>query len=141
MVKEIWLRIGSEKAKEAQEFILSLADEDLLGEIPVVLCGSGTNGKLRLSHIYDVGESALLVLKEKYGDRNVREVTAEGNTGFQVLDQAQPVEQIADSLEEIASGIEDLNEALERISDFLERCENKGPWGFMLAISGTVETH
>ena len=81
MIKELWIKMEPEGAKEVQDFLLSLAEEGLLGEIPVVLYNPKTDGNLRLSHIYDVDEAALLVLKEKYGDRNVSVVTKEGRKG------------------------------------------------------------
>ncbi len=52
-------------------------------------------------------------------------------------------DRIADELEDISISLkylEDLGDAARDVADLLGRCENAGPWGSMLAISGTVET-
>lgn len=74
--EEIWIKNDPRyvDVEEIEKFILSLADEKLLGEIPVIIYRSDTKSDKRLSHIYDVDISAINVLREKYGDENVKHV-------------------------------------------------------------------
>lgn len=74
MKKEIWIQVeeGSEK-KEIEKVILSLIEEDesIAGEIPIIVFARINKGIYRLSHIYDMSENAVNVLKERFGDYNV----------------------------------------------------------------------
>lgn len=116
--KEVWIRIPStEYADECKDFILSLGEEDLLGEIPVVLYSTESRCQKMLSHIYDVDVAAINVLREKYGDENVKALT-------------QPYEEHVPPDQEMAHQIRRIADALEGIADSLEALTDP-------AVSGT----
>lgn len=76
MIREvIWIRCQEEnEIDEIQESILNFIKEDasLAGDIPVRVFSENRFSTCRLSHIYDMSESAVNVLKEKFGDENVK---------------------------------------------------------------------
>lgn len=80
--KRIWIRMEDETNPEIiMQDILNLIqeDEEMAGEIPVMLFGVKSCMVKRLSSIYDLAECSVNVLKEKYGDYNVKFVSYEQN--------------------------------------------------------------
>lgn len=75
MIKGVVIRDNLPSAlKELQKELLRLFEEDgeMSGEIPVELYNSRSKERVKLSHVYDISEIAINVLKEKYGDCNVK---------------------------------------------------------------------
>ena len=90
-VKEIWIRVKeSSQVEEAKSVILELIQEDetLAGEISVVVYAMKERAIGRLSHIYDLSECAVNVLKERFGDDNVK---------ITELCEPAPIDRIADA--------------------------------------------
>ena len=137
--RKIWIRYpyAGKAVGDIQRYILSLGEEDLLGEIPIILYDPEARNTYALSHTYDVSEIALPVLKEQYGDNNVKLVEKDR---IYTTEPPSPTDQIVNALDNIADQISELNETMTQMCELLERCENRGPYGSMLAISGTVET-
>lgn len=104
--KVVMIRLWEpEDVKDAQEFILYLGEEKLLGDIPVELYVDSTGDVLELSHIYDVSESALIPLYEKFGEENVRlrDRNVSDNVGlssdlFRIADALEGIQQSLDKL-------------------------------------------
>ena len=138
--------------KEAQQFILSLGEEELLGEIPVILYVNSIRKKVSLSHVYDVSEGALIPLYEKYGDRNVKleEYSSPDNVAWHLRSESQPrhdeirqepLERIADALESINSHLAEACDRLQGIEETLDSCICKYGNNHFLCITGNVSTH
>ena len=120
-----------EDVKDAQDFILYLGEENLLGDIPVVLYFDSTDYMLELSHIYDVSENALIPLYEKFGEKNVsfRDKADTLDSVGLVLELSR----IADALERIQRSME----ILEKISD----CISSSRYGDRFCITGDVTAY
>ncbi|MGI6007302.1 MAG: hypothetical protein ACOX8E_07395 [Ruminococcus sp.] len=108
-MKCIWVRIEESKDKEALEnILLSLIKEDetLAGELPVYVFVKKTRAIDKLSRIYDLSEAAVNVLKERFGDGNVK--CTERVQTYETYEPVpkEPLERIADSLEWIADSLE-----------------------------------
>ncbi len=79
MIKGVVIRDNLPSAlEELQKELLRLFEEggEMSGEIPVAIYNSRSKERVRLSRIYDISEIAINVLKEKYGDRNVKSFNA-----------------------------------------------------------------
>lgn len=136
--RELWIRVENpRKMEDIQNFILSLAEEELLGDIEVILYFEKARSKCKLSHIYDVSEKAVPVLKEKYGDKNVKM----SESYFQDCADTgpAPLERIADALEAISSILESIDQSLEAVSDVVGDAQVKGPHGCAIAITGIID--
>lgn len=136
-IQKVWIKIPDQSEKEeAQHFILSLAEEGLLGDIPVILYVADIKEKMALSHIYDVSEKALIPLYEKYGEENVKLSDMELRSlagGYGRVPEADPLERIADSLEQIAI-------VLDSIADNINEVVYEGKNGQKyLCIDGFVD--
>lgn len=139
--REIWIRVESPmERKNVQDFILSLAEEDLLGEIEVILYVEQARAKCKLSHIYDVSEGAIPVLKEKYGDGNVR-LTETNLMDFSPVfnPNPDPLERIAGALESISRSLESIDQTLEDATEILMDCQVKNQYGSAIAVAGTIQ--
>lgn len=141
-LKRAWIKVEDAKSREAvQEFILSLAEEDLLGEIEVILYAEKARAKYRLSRIYSISEAAIPVLKEKYGDGNVK-LTNEADCSSSIktyIPTPDPLERIADALEAISSTLDSIDQSLDSVADVLGDCRVKNRNGSAIAITGTVD--
>lgn len=138
----VWIKIeDSKKLEGVQDFILSLSEEDLLGEIEVTLYAEKERAKCRLSHIYDVSEEAIPVLKEKYGDKNVKVVDSRDNSLEVVLNEPAPttIDRIADALESISRSLESIDQSLEDATEILMDCQVKNQYGSAIAVTGTIQ--
>lgn len=106
--KSIWIRCYEERqAKQVKNDLLEFIREEpvLAGNIPVNVFAAKTRGLATLSHIYDVSEVAINVLKEKYGDENVKMVEHEFSED---CGHKSVGERIAESLERIADILNDI---------------------------------
>lgn len=106
--KETWIKIPSTKhVEEYMEYILSLAEKNLPGDIQVILYAAEEKAIKRLPHSCDISIASLNVLREKYGEENVKPVTqtyeehvsAERETAYQLRRIADAMEGIQQSLE------------------------------------------
>lgn len=123
MRKVIWIRCyETNEAEQIEEDILGFIKEDpsLVGDIPIKIYSSKVNGVYDLSHIYDMSEIAVNVLKEKYGDENVKIAEREFVEITESCEHKSVGERIAESLERIA----DVAETLERIADCLDNIDS-----------------
>lgn len=152
MNKILWIRLwDSEEVKEAQQFILSLGEEELLGEIPVILYINSTREKTKLSHIYDVSDDALIPLYEKYGDENVRMESSPDAVAWHLMAepepetydtvQENPLVRIADALESISSILSEMSLSLDSIDQTLTGCIASNGNNHFLCITGNVSTN
>ena len=139
--KTLWLKIeDSKKREEVQEFILSLGEEGLLGEIKVTLYAEKERAKCVLSHIYDISEQAIPVLMEKYGEKNVRlkETEIDSPNTYSFKPELKFLERIAVALEGIERSLENVDQSLELMSDILSDSQVKNPYGSAIAVAGTI---
>lgn len=150
--KVIWIRCyETNEAEQIEEDILGFIKEDpsLVGDIPIKIYSSKVNGVYDLSHIYDMSEIAVNVLKEKYGDENVKiaerefvEITEScehKSVGERI---AESLERIADCLDNIDSNISYLQGSMECLEEITECIVQPGPEGCSkyLRIIGSVST-
>lgn len=138
--QKVWIKANSKNqdADDVMAFILSLGDEGLLGEIPVIVCYSDTRERKRLSHIYDLDVSAVNVLREKYGDENVKltEIQAEEPFTEKLINA---LERIADSLESVSDSLEEL-EPLSQCVVYVPPNHWQKEGHHFLRIGGSVDT-
>lgn len=118
-MKEIWIRIlEEEEQNKVMDSILSL-DDELFGNIPVILYCSTNNTKRRLPFAYALSDAAVDILKGQYGADNVKLVTKRSTDEL--------LEQIGDSLSGIQKSLE-----------VLTGCISTSQEGGKLCISGDV---
>ena len=141
--KVIWLRCQEEsEIDEIQESIMSFIKEDasLAGDIPVRVFSEKGFSKCSLSHIYDMSESAVNVLKEKFGDENVKLCKKEADNSSNMGNTS---DQLADVLERINDNLSCICTYLECISDntgTLSDCVSESRYGNRFCITGDI-TH
>ena len=157
--KVMWIRCyETNESEKIEKDILSFIKEDssLAGDIPVKIYSSKVNGTYDLSHIYDVSEIAINVLKEKYGDENVKMVEREfsedcGHKSVgeriaesleRIADVAETLDRIADCLDNIDTNISYLQGSMECLEEITECLVQPGPEGCgkYLRIIGSVTT-
>ena len=116
---KIWIRTEN-PVEEVQQYILSLfeEDEEYAGNIRVVVYNPNSKKSDNISHIYDVSQMAVNVLKEHYGDLNIK-VTGQNKEGNQ-----KSLDCIADSLEKIVNVLERLDDTLGCINTRLRIVDN-----------------
>lgn len=139
---KIWIRTEN-PVEEVQQYILSLfeEDEEYAGNIRVVVYNPNSKKSDNISHIYDVSQMAVNVLKEHYGDLNIK-VTGQNKEGDQ-----KSLDCVADSLEKIANMLERLDDTLGcintrlRIVDNLAECISDSPGGKRFCIAGSVTAY
>lgn len=118
-MKEIWIRIlEEEEQNKVMDSILSL-DDELFGNIPVILYCSTNNTKRRLPFAYALSDATVDILKGQYGADNVKLVTKRSTDEL--------LEQIGDSLSGIQKSLE-----------VLTGCISTSQEGRRLCISGDV---
>ena len=80
---KIWIRT-EDPVEEVQQYILSLVKEskEYAGNIRVVVFNPNSKERSHISHIYDVSETAINILKEHYGDLNIK-LTGKSEEGTQ----------------------------------------------------------
>lgn len=148
MSEAIWIRCreGSE-IHGIRESILNFIKEDqtLAGDIPVKVFLSKESSTFGLSHIYDMSESAVNVLKEKFGDENVKLSRKEiDNKSSFALDRLIDVlEGINDNLSCICMYIEYISDHAEDISEHtkaLSNCVSETRYGNRFCVTGGI-TH
>lgn len=158
MKKEIWIQVedGREK-KEIEKVILSLIEEDesVAGEFPILLFAKINRVICRLSHIYDMSENAVNVLKERFGDYNVvlknareedeeelyfdyliKELTKCPGSSAEFKLELMKIGRL-DSIVSALDRIDASLEALEPLAD----CVQKNGFIDYLNISGIIGTH
>lgn len=149
--KRIWIRI-EEKTDPmiVMQDILELIQEDetIAGEIPVMLFKAESCTIKRLSNVYDLAECSVNVLKEKYGDFNVKLVCRqkeEQDENFQpsnmekLVQDESFIERIVRSLESIDNNLKNLNENMKAISQCIVQPGLEGT-GKFLRITGDIQT-
>lgn len=147
--KVIWIRCYEiNESDQIEKDILKFIKEDssLAGDIPVKIYSSKVNGTYDLSHIYDLSEIAVNVLKEKYGDENVKMVErefAEDRNHKSVGERiAEALERIDDCMDNMDSNISYLQGSMECLEELTECIVQPGPTGNgkYLRIIGDVTT-
>lgn len=139
-MKQMWIRVKKEdEVPEVERFILSLADEELLGEVSVVIYNSVTHRASKLSHIYDVSESALHTIMEKYGEENVKLCDREEKRPEPGIGKS--LSRIADSLETLCNTLEAMQQSLEVLEE-LTGClaMTRGGTGKLFCVTGNIST-
>lgn len=143
---KIWIRTEDPVA-EVQQYILSLfkESEEYAGNIRVVVYNPNSKKSDNISHIYDVSQMAVNVLKEHYGDLNIK-VTGQNKEGNQ-----KSLDCIADSLEKIVNVLERLDDTLgcintrlrivDNLADDLAECVVDSPGGKRFCIAGSVTAY
>ena len=143
---KIWIRTEN-PVEEVQQYILSLfeEDEEYAGNIRVVVYNPNSKKSDNISHIYDVSQMAVNVLKEHYGDLNIK-VTGQNKEGNQ-----KSLDCIADSLEKIVNVLERLDDTLgcintrlrivDNLADDLAECIVDSPGGKRFCIAGSVAAY
>lgn len=143
---KIWIRT-EDPAEEVQQYILSLFEEseEYAGNIRVVVFDPNSKKSVNISHIYDVSEMAVNVLKERYGDPNIK------LTGQNKGEDQKSLDCIADSLERIAKMLEQLDDTLgcintrlrivDNLADDLAECIIDSPGGKRFCIAGSVTAY
>ena len=143
---KIWIRTEN-PVEEVQQYILSLfeEDEEYAGNIRVVVYDPNSKKPNYASHIYDISETAVNVLKEHYGDLNIK-VTGQNKEGNQ-----KSLDCIADSLEKIVNVLERLDDTLgcintrlrivDNLADDLAECVVDSPGGKRFCIAGSVTAY
>lgn len=149
--KRIWIRVEEETDPLIiMQDILELIQEDetMAGEIPVMLFRAESCMVKRLSNIYDLAECSVNVLKEKYGDFNVKLVCRQkeeqgesfhpSNMEKLVRDESF-IERIVKSLESIDNNLKNLNETVKSVSQCVVQPGPDGA-GKFLRITGDIQT-
>lgn len=143
---KIWIRT-EDPVEEVQQYILSLFEEseEYAGNIRVVVFDPNNKKSVNISHIYDVSEMAVNVLKEHYGDLNIKLTGQNKGEGQKSLDC------IADSLEKIVNVLERLDDTLgcintrlrivDNLADDLAECIVDSPGGKRFCIAGSVTAY
>lgn len=146
---KVWIRT-KDSTEEVQQYILSLVKEskEYAGNIRVVIFNPNSEEWSHISHIYDVSETAINVLKEHYGDLNIK-LVGKSEEGTQ-----EPMDRIADSLERIADTLEHLcdelgciNAHLRSIDDIantvydLGECIGDSSRGKMFCVTGNITNY
>nr|DAF78213.1 MAG TPA: hypothetical protein [Caudoviricetes sp.] len=143
---KIWIRTEDPVA-EVQQYILSLfkESEEYAGNIRVVVYNPNSKKSDNINHIYDVSQMAVNVLKEHYGDLNIK-VTGQNKEGNQ-----KSLDCIADSLEKIVNVLERLDDTLgcintrlrivDNLADDLAECVVDSPGGKRFCIAGSVTAY
>lgn len=143
---KIWIRT-EDPVEEVQQYILSLFEksEEYAGNIRVVVFDPDNKKLVNISHIYDVSEMTVNVLKEHYGDLNIK-VTGQNKEGNQ-----KSLDCIADSLEKIVNVLERLDDTLgcintrlrivDNLADDLAECVVDSPGGKRFCIAGSVTAY
>lgn len=145
--RKVWIRImggnTEEVTEDTQAFILGMTPaEELLGDITVVLYFEELKSKKVLSHIYEVSETALPVLKEKFGDANVMMTESHlNNCAKSPLPNPNPdpLERIADALEAIGSTLDSIDQSLDLLSDVVADARVKNRYGSSISVCGTIQ--
>lgn len=147
--KVIWIRCyETNESDQIEKDILKFIKEDssLAGDIPVKIYSSKFNGIYDLSHIYDMSEIAVNVLKEKYGDENVKMIEREfaEDRNHKNVDEriAEALERIADCMDNMDSNISYLQGSMECLEELTECIVQPGSTGNgkYLRIIGDVTT-
>lgn len=150
--KVIWIRCyETNESEKIEKDILSFIKEDssLAGDIPVKIYSSKVNGAYDLSRIYDMSEIAVNVLKEKYGDENVKMVEREfvedcDHKNYKSINEriAEALECIADIMVNMDSNISYLQGSMECLEELTECIVQPGQTGNgkYLRIIGDVTT-
>ncbi|MCI6430466.1 MAG: hypothetical protein MSA72_06255 [Lachnospiraceae bacterium] len=147
--KVIWIRCYEiNESDQIEKDILKFIKEDssLAGDIPVKIYSSKFNGIYDLSHIYDMSEIAVNVLKEKYGDENVKMIEREfaEDRNHKNVDEriAEALERIADCMDNMDSNISYLQGSMECLEELTECIVQPGSTGNgkYLRIIGDVTT-
>lgn len=143
---KIWIRT-EDPVEEVQQYIFSLFEEseEYAGNIRVVVFDPNNKKSGSISHIYDVSEMAVNVLKEHYGDLNIK------LTRKDKLRDPEPLDCIADSLKKIANMLEQLDDTLgcistrlrivDNLADDLAECIVDSPGGKRFCITGSVTAY
>lgn len=143
---KIWIRT-EDPVEEVQQYILSLfeEDEEYAGNIRVVVYNPNSKKSDNISHIYDVSQMAVNVLKEHYGDLNIK-VTGQNKEGNQ-----KSLDSMVNSLERIANMLEQLDDTLgcintrlrivDNLADDLAECIVDSPGGKRFCIAGSVTAY
>lgn len=143
---KIWIRTEN-PVEEVQQYILSLfeEDEEYAGNIRGVVYNPNSKKSDNISHIYDVSQMAVNVLKEHYGDLNIK-VTGQNKEG-----NPKSLDCIADSLEKIVNVLERLDDTLgcintrlrivDNLADDLAECVVDSPGGKRFCIAGSVTAY
>lgn len=143
---KIWIRTEN-PVEEVQQYILSLfeEDEEYAGNIRVVVYNPNSKKSDNISHIYDVSEMAVNVLKEHYGDLNIK------LTGQNKGEDQKSLDSMVNSLERIANMLEQLDDTLgcintrlrivDNLADDLAECIVDSPGGKRFCIAGSVTAY
>lgn len=140
---KIWIRT-EDPVEEVQQYIFSLFEEseEYAGNIRVVVFDPNNKKSGSISHIYDVSEMAVNVLKEHYGDLNIK------LTGQNKGEDQKSLDSMVNSLERIANMLEQLDDTLgcintrlrivDNLADDLAECIVDSPGGKRFCIAGSV---
>lgn len=143
---KIWIRT-EDPVEEVQQYILSLFEEseEYAGNIRVVVFDPNNKKSVNISHIYDVSEMAVNVLKEHYGDLNIK------LTGQNKGEDQKSLDSMVNSLERIANMLEQLDDTLgcintrlrivDNLADDLAECIVDSPGGKRFCIAGSVTAY
>lgn len=139
---KIWIRT-EDLVEEVQQYILSLfeEDEEYAGNIRVVIFDPNSKKSNYASH----SETAVNVLKEHYGDLNIK------LTRQDKLRDPEPLDCIVDSLEKIVNVLERLDDTLgcintrlrivDNLADDFAECIVDSPGGKRFCITGSVTAY
>lgn len=143
---KIWIRT-EDPVEEVQQYILSLFEEseEYAGNIRIVVFDPDNKKSVNISHIYDVSEMAVNVLKEHYGDLNIK------LTGQNKGEDQKSLDSMVNSLENIAHMLEQLDDTLgcistrlrivDNLADDLAECVVDSPGGKRFCITGSVTAY
>lgn len=143
---KIWIRT-EDPVEEVQQYILSLFEEseEYAGNIRIVVFDPDNKKSVNISHIYDVSEMAVNVLKEHYGDLNIK------LTGQNKGEDQKSLDSMVNSLEKIAHMLEQLDDTLgcintrlrivDNLADDLAECVVDSPGGKRFCIAGSVTAY
>ena len=146
---KIWIRT-EDSVEEVQQYILSLfkESEEYAGSIRVVIFDPNSKKPNYVSHIYDISETAVNVLKEHYGDLNIKMAGQNKEGDQKSLDCiADSLERIADSLEHLGDELGCINVHLKSIDDIantvhdLGECISDSSRGKMFCVTGNITNY
>ena len=143
---KIWIRT-EDPVEEVQQYIFSLFEEseEYAGNIRVVVFDPNNKKSGSISHIYDVSEMAVNVLKEHYGDLNIK------LTGQNKGEDQKSLDSMVNSLERIANMLEQLDDTLgcintrlrivDNLADDIAECIVDSNGGKRFCIAGSVTAY
>jgi len=138
--KVIWIKIdSSEDREDVQNFILSLRQEGLSGEISVILYAQQEDSRAILSHVYSLSEEAIPLLAERYGSDNVCLEAKVRTQSLHFSPVPDPLGRIADALESISSTLDSIEQSLDLLSNVLSDCHVEGKYGNAIAVAGVIQ--